>query len=559
MDILGIDIGTVSVKYVRWKGSKDKGKVLSKSIYPYKGELDDLRMILADIKAKEGTDVHVAIGITSQDIIKRTFTIPILPKDELAEALAWSASKVAPDPLDEMVYDYAMLGEVLERDVRRQEALFVGARKEYTKGLIDVFEGVGFSKFLFLSDIAFAYAPVVDKATDSSVAVIDIGGRQTSIYLYSGKKLMFARELMTASESFTDALMSGLNLSYDEAETYKQEKGFNEESRQILTVPLERLIGEMQRTFNVFGQRYPDKPLAKVFVTGRGARIPNVLPFIKEAFPEDVQPLSYTASSMELEDEYVPAFALCAYRDSFVNLLPAELKQRARQGALTKWVRVGTVAVCAVLVVISMDMWSRLSKTTGNVEMEKKVVAQKKEQLQGFRTSVSKQPHYAEILAVSGELRKKDVTFVTLLKLISANFPRDAYLAEIGFDKYSRQETSQRERDLEQRGLISVKEVVTGAIKETITGKPASAPGSEGQTPPAKETEKEQKEYSVTLKGYVFGDPELSEPVFLGVIVKLENSGLIKDIQVVNKQPIEIQGRKAMQFNLRMRCLPYEI
>jgi hypothetical protein len=103
-----------------------------------------------------------------------------------------------------------------------------------------------------------------------------------------------------------------------------------------------------------------------------------------------------------------------------------------------------------------------------------------------------------------------------------------------------------------------VREAVTGAIKETVAGKPATSSVPEGQIPSVKEAEKEQREYTVTLRGYVFGDPEISEPVFLGVIIKLENSGFIKDIQVVSKQTMEIQGRKAMQFDLRMRCLPYE-
>ena len=58
MDILGIDIGTVSVKYLRIRG---KGVIISHGDYPHKGGWEDLNFVLTDIKDKEGTDVEIAI------------------------------------------------------------------------------------------------------------------------------------------------------------------------------------------------------------------------------------------------------------------------------------------------------------------------------------------------------------------------------------------------------------------------------------------------------------------------------------------------------------------
>ena len=95
MDILGIDIGTVSVKYVRCKGTTGKSIVVSQGDYPYKGGFEDLELILADIRNKEGPDLEVAIGMSSPDIIKKTFTIPVLPKKEQKEALNWTSAKAS--------------------------------------------------------------------------------------------------------------------------------------------------------------------------------------------------------------------------------------------------------------------------------------------------------------------------------------------------------------------------------------------------------------------------------------------------------------------------------
>jgi len=73
------------------------------------------------------------------------------------------------------------------------------------------------------------------------VAIVDIGGRQTGIYIFDGKKLHLVREIMTASESFTDVLISGFGLTSRKLKAYTREKGFDETSSDILAVPMERL------------------------------------------------------------------------------------------------------------------------------------------------------------------------------------------------------------------------------------------------------------------------------------------------------------------------------
>ena len=105
MDLIGIDIGTVSIKYVRWRGKRGKGTIVSSGEYPFQGGWKDLEEILATIRSREGGSLEAIVGVTSQEILKKSFTIPNLPKNEMAEAIAWSASKTVPTPLDEMDYE----------------------------------------------------------------------------------------------------------------------------------------------------------------------------------------------------------------------------------------------------------------------------------------------------------------------------------------------------------------------------------------------------------------------------------------------------------------------
>jgi Tfp pilus assembly PilM family ATPase len=283
LDILGIDIGTVSVKYVRCKGTIGKSIVVSQGDYPYKGGFDDLELILADIRNKEGPDLEVAIGMSSPDIIKKTFTIPVLPKKEQKEALNWTSAKALSASLDDMIYEHLMLGQIEEKGIKKDEVLFVGIQKGFVERVLSTFQRAGFQQIVLLTDVAFGYVYALGEVGDRSIAVIDIGGKRTGLYIARGRRLVLAREVLTASESFSDVLMSGPGLTFDQAEHYKREKGFDDELTEILKIPFGRLAGEIQRTFIFYNERYPEKPVTSVYVTGRGAKIPKFFESLKRS------------------------------------------------------------------------------------------------------------------------------------------------------------------------------------------------------------------------------------------------------------------------------------
>jgi len=554
MDVLGVDVGTVSVKYLRWRGKKDKGIVISKGDYPYKGDLEDLRSILSQIKDKEGTAVEVVIGIISQEILKKTLTIPILPKEEVHEALNWSASKVVSTPLEDMNYEYVMLGDVEERGIKKQEALFAGVQKSYVTEILSVFENTGFNHVLFFTDTSFVYIPLVESEQDSSSAVIDIGGRQTGICIIQKTKLRFIRELMTASESFSDALMSGFNFSYNEAEAYKIEKGFNDESLVILAVPFNRLTGETQRTFNIYNQRYPDQPIKKIYITGKGSRIPNILDRLKEAFNEDI---AYLEAPKDIGAEFLPAYVLCTNRESCVNLLPIEIKAREKYIVYKKWSRIATVGIMAVLFFFSMIIMHRFNTVNAELGTEKAIFAKKNEEMKVFGNAMSP-VNYNEIASAIKEARVKDITFVLLMKYLSSQIPDYVYLKDVVFEADKSSIYSKRSQKKDEQ---------TEAEKAKNTAEETSKTPTKPSTTPKSIVKSEQKpdvrkDYFVSMQGYIFGEEDVLEPALLDLIIKLNKTGFLINVEISNKEISEVKGkggRKIMEFVLIARCPRYEV
>ncbi|MCK9228535.1 MAG: pilus assembly protein PilM [Syntrophorhabdaceae bacterium] len=537
MDILGIDIGTVSVKYVRCKSTAGNSIVSSQGDYPYKGDFEDLRLIVEDIRMKEGADCEVAVGISSPDILKKTFTIPVLPKKEQKDALNWTAAKVLSISLDDMVYEHLMLGRVEEKNIMKDEFLFVGAQKGYIDRVRSTFERAGFQELVVITDIAFAYIYALGEIGERSVAVIDIGGKRTGLYIASGRRLMFAREILTASESFSDALMSGPGLSFDEAEQVKKERGFDKELTEILKIPFERLAGEIHRTFSVYNQHYPDKAVTQVYLTGRGARIPKFFEKLKETLVEEVDRLD---SLHGVEDKYIPAQTLCMHMDVVPNLLPEGAKRRAASKLVRKFAMLGTAAIVAVLVLVSLGMWRSSQNIDLRLVAEQRTLDNVKKGMAalGFSTTDAIDP--SDITFIRSEIQKKDVTFITLLKYLSSRTPKDVYLRSIEFG---------------------------GEFPLEVSMLPPEAKKAQGQQPPeppvkpvAAPAQKIPDDgYPVALKGYVLGEPDALELSLFNFILALKDSTFIRQIDIVNKETKTLRGKQILEFALTARCAKHEL
>ncbi|HVN97948.1 MAG TPA: pilus assembly protein PilM [Syntrophorhabdaceae bacterium] len=541
MDILGVDIGTVSIKYVRCKGTAGKSIIASQGDYPYKGDFEDLELILADIRTKEGADVEAVVGLSSPDIIKKTFTIPRLPKKEQKDAMDWASAKALSSSLDGMVYEYLMLGQIEEKGVMKDEVLFVGAQKGWIERIASTFQRAGFPEVTLITDIAFGYVYALGEIGDKSVAVIDVGGKRTGLYIANGRRLMFAREILTASESFSDALMSGgPELSFDQAERYKREKGFDEEFSEIMKIPFERLAGEVQRTFSVYNQRYPEKPITGVYVTGRGAKIPRFFDKLEETLVEQV---NYLETIQGIEDKYIPAHTLCMNLEVLPNLLPEGARKREQDRLMRRSISMATIAIAGILFLVSLYMWGASRNVDTRINMERKTLETMKRGLSTLGTRASNVLDTSDITFIRNEIQRKDLTFITLMKYLSSRIPGDVYLKSIEF------------------GGDIQSDVPSSAQKTQNT--PSSVQPAQGAllsstSQPLKRTPVGDY-YPLTLRGFIFGEPDALELSLFNLVLSLKQSGFIDHVEIVAKENGRMKGRPITEFIIAARCMKHEL
>ena len=145
------------------------------------------------------------------------------------------------------------------------------------------------------------------------------------------------------------------------------------------------------------------------------------------------------------------------------------------------------------------------------------------------------------------------------MKYLSSRLPREVYLKEVDFDGYKRTEgvTKEGQKDALQKGSSAPVGGTTAVIAKDPAAQARIAAGQ--QKAEVKEADRESEDYRVTIKGYIFGNSEETGPSLLELIVRLQYSGLLREIEVESQEIKEIHGKKAMEFSIRARGVPNEV
>ncbi|HAR96363.1 MAG TPA: hypothetical protein DCR97_10445 [Deltaproteobacteria bacterium] len=514
MDTLGVDIGTTTVKYVRYR--KKANRIVSQGEYRYRRGWEELRDILTAVKEKEGTNLGVALGITSVDLLKKTYSVPVMPEQAMKAEVDALVSRGMLVPLLDMHREYLLLGEVEERGAVKQDVLFLGAHKSLIDHVAGLFYKAGFKRLLTLTDVGFCYQPMTDCALDGAVAVVDIGGRQTGVYIMDNGRLLLTREIMTACEALKDAIVGGTGLSPNEAEDYLWTNGFFEASADALTLPFERLAAQVQRTFLVYSQKYPKRQVVKAWVTGRGATIPGLPEKLTELLGYNINVLP---SRAEIDQQYIPAYALATRADRFPNLLTDEMTASKWQTTLPRYARTAGIIIIAGIGLFSLAAQARLHFLKTTIDGRLAMLSQKYEQPAAANPGRQSRPPIRTQPSLK-EMGQKETSFVLLLKVLSSHLPSQVYLKSVEF------------------------------------AAPPAAFNEEGagRMPP-----KGRRGATMHLHGYVVATDEEVRPVLMQVLVSLEKSGFLRNVRVDEKGMKTVDGRMLMEFVASAECRGHEI
>jgi type IV pilus assembly protein PilM len=252
-----------------------------------------VREMMSELHIKHGA---VNYALPAQSVFARFVKLPALGQEKLEKIIAFEAQQNVPFPIDDVVWDYQLVGGGLEEQI---QVVLVAIKID----LLDDINGKVEEARLHTSTIdvapmalynAFRYSyPNVNECS----MLVDIGARTTNVLFIEPRKI-FSRSLPIGGSTITAAIAREFGESAEAAETRKKRDGFvglggayaepsdHDLARvsKLARSTMTRLHAELMRSVSHYrAQQLGNRP-DRIFLCGGAVAMPYMREFFQEKF-----------------------------------------------------------------------------------------------------------------------------------------------------------------------------------------------------------------------------------------------------------------------------------
>jgi type IV pilus assembly protein PilM len=203
---------------------------------------------------------------------------------DLEAQVEMQADQYIPFPMDEVAYDFEVLG-VSEKDSESQDVLLVASRSENVEQRRAAVNAAGLSaRIVDVEAFALENAcrlmthQMPDGGIDRSVAVVDFGASTTTFSVLRNLKVIYTRDFAFGGQQLTEEIMRTYGLSLEEAGRAKKEGGLPANYQTDVLDPfIDDMTQQISRSLQFYlasgsGREQPEK----VLICGGCANIAGV-------------------------------------------------------------------------------------------------------------------------------------------------------------------------------------------------------------------------------------------------------------------------------------------
>lgn len=384
--VIGIDIGISSVNVAQtavYHGKPTLIKVAVENIRVNNERDRDkltvaaLKKVLSGFNTKHADIVCV---MPSLQTVVETMVMPVMPPEDLLEAVKIEISNSQYFVIDRPVLDCQVVGRVVDKGIEKMDVLVAAAPKTAIDALLANFvpqqakalsgleraltEPMGLSVDTIIP-LSVALENIIKKSklrVDETMAIIEMGTVGTELNIYRNSHLEFSRKIPVTGVDLTRSLTSALftsagklELSMDEAESIKREFGIPAPGENylirgkitagqvlaLLRPKIEQLASEIGRAFDHYHEKVKLGKVDRVIVFGGGARLKGLPEFLNAELGlpvdmgnpvQDVEML-FDGVLPDIEDaqRLVQAIGASMSDGVGINLVPLALKDRKKK------------------------------------------------------------------------------------------------------------------------------------------------------------------------------------------------------------------------------------
>ena len=288
--ILGLDIGTYSVKAVELTGDGDDVQVtgVGWERIPSPDMVGDT--IHAVIANNNLSARRVVTSVSGRSVIVRHVTMMPMEPEELQQAVRYEADKYIPYDVEDVQLDCQQLGPADESG-SQVRVLLVAAKRQLIDEHVSVLQDLKLKPKAIDVDL-FALANAFElcnmraelASEGEAVALVDIGASKTSICIMKGTAECFTREVYTAGNAMTDAVAKRFGESPTSVEGMKEDPGEAMASMADAMLPvIDDLGSEVRLSFDYYENQF-EQTVSRVYLSGGTIMFPGLVESLGNVF-----------------------------------------------------------------------------------------------------------------------------------------------------------------------------------------------------------------------------------------------------------------------------------
>jgi len=328
-DIVGVDIGSSSIKMVQLREAKGGYQLVNLGLLPLPPEaivdnsimdsgviVDSIRSLVESHKIKTK---NVAASVSGHSVIIRKIQLPIMTEEEMEASIQWEAEQYIPFDISEVNLDFQILGPDA-KDPSQMNVILVAAKKDFVNDYVAVFQECNLTPQIMDVDsfaMESAFEVNYDTEEEDIIALINMGASAMNVNILKEGLSVFTRDIQSGGNTYNEEIQKRLGLSSDEAEHVKlggELPDVDMDSvREVVQDAQANLIQEIQRSMDFFSATSADEKVKKIFITGGVSKAVGLQESLEEKLGIPVElmnPFAKIAISEQAFDaEYIEAVA----------------------------------------------------------------------------------------------------------------------------------------------------------------------------------------------------------------------------------------------------------
>jgi type IV pilus assembly protein PilM len=286
-DVIGLDIGSCSIKLVELKEVKNGYRLQNLAVAPLPPEaivdgalmdsvtiIDTIRDLAGNSKTK-----NIVTSVSGHSVIVKKINLPFMTESELEESIKWEAERHIPFDINDVNIDFQIIGASAENP-DLMDVILVAAKKDIINDYVSVIMESGLNPVIIDID-SFALENMLainySIEQDEIVAVANVGASITNINILKNNISAFTRDIFKGGNQITEEIQRQLHIDYEEAEKIKVGGRVDAASQSIvqnvLKTASESLAIEIGNSLDFFQSTTTYEKAAKLYLSGGGSKI----------------------------------------------------------------------------------------------------------------------------------------------------------------------------------------------------------------------------------------------------------------------------------------------